>query len=257
MWSIDQSLQTLLYSQELLRKTQQQQFSGITASQLRSLNNAHLEDLLSLRALQGTQISLAGPSMPVSPISHQSMSMLEQAAIQRAADLRATRLELERLLLLKQYHEEARMRLCDNVSTPEIANWPHMFTAIKSVTLGGSKLVSPDTSRIPRASQHNALHGSSASSAIDSETHPMTEKITDSANKLTNSSFESDGDSMESDTEQLNRNASSSQKPRKKNSKWLATFNVLKKYKEENGDCIVPRGYSLNPKLASWVAEQR
>ena len=46
-------------------------------------------------------------------------------------------------------------------------------------------------------------------------------------------------------------------KPRKKNSKWLATLEELKKYKEEHGDCIVPRGYSLNPKLASWVAEQR
>ena len=43
----------------------------------------------------------------------------------------------------------------------------------------------------------------------------------------------------------------------KKNSKWMTTFEELKKYKEIHGDCIVPRGYALNPRLASWVAEQR
>lgn len=46
-------------------------------------------------------------------------------------------------------------------------------------------------------------------------------------------------------------------KPSKNNSKWLATLEELKSYKEEHGDCIVPRGYANGPKLASWVAEQR
>jgi hypothetical protein len=44
---------------------------------------------------------------------------------------------------------------------------------------------------------------------------------------------------------------------RKKDSKWLETLEQLKRYKAEHGDCIVPRGYSSNPRLASWVAEQR
>jgi hypothetical protein len=44
---------------------------------------------------------------------------------------------------------------------------------------------------------------------------------------------------------------------RKKDSKWLDALEELKKYKEEKGDCIVPRGYTSKPRLASWVAEQR
>lgn len=42
-----------------------------------------------------------------------------------------------------------------------------------------------------------------------------------------------------------------------KDSKWLASLAQLVAYKEEFGDCIVPRGYASNPRLASWVAEQR
>lgn len=47
------------------------------------------------------------------------------------------------------------------------------------------------------------------------------------------------------------------QKGKKKDTKWLATLEQLKDYKKVHGDCIVPRGYSHNPRLASWVAEQR
>jgi hypothetical protein len=46
-------------------------------------------------------------------------------------------------------------------------------------------------------------------------------------------------------------------KSKKKDTKWLVTLGELKNYREEHGDCIVPRGYALNPRLASWVAEQR
>lgn len=44
-------------------------------------------------------------------------------------------------------------------------------------------------------------------------------------------------------------------KSEKKDSKWLATLEELKKYKRENGNTIVPRGYSQNPRLASWVSK--
>jgi hypothetical protein len=44
--------------------------------------------------------------------------------------------------------------------------------------------------------------------------------------------------------------------PKKKDVKWLAIYEHLKAYKESHGDCIVPRGYSADPRLASWVAEQ-
>ena len=48
-----------------------------------------------------------------------------------------------------------------------------------------------------------------------------------------------------------------SNSPRKKDEKWFSTYKKLKDYKEANGDTIVPRGYSSDPRLASWVAEQR
>ncbi|KAI2512223.1 hypothetical protein MHU86_2099 [Fragilaria crotonensis] len=43
----------------------------------------------------------------------------------------------------------------------------------------------------------------------------------------------------------------------KRDTKWLASYEEILQYKDEYGDCIVPRGFPLNPRLASWVAEQR
>ncbi len=43
----------------------------------------------------------------------------------------------------------------------------------------------------------------------------------------------------------------------KKDVKWLKSYEELKAYQKLFGDCVVPRGYSTNPRLASWVAEQR
>jgi hypothetical protein len=45
--------------------------------------------------------------------------------------------------------------------------------------------------------------------------------------------------------------------PSKKDVRWMESLAQLVAYKEEHGDCIVPRGYAPNPRLASWVAEQR
>jgi hypothetical protein len=45
--------------------------------------------------------------------------------------------------------------------------------------------------------------------------------------------------------------------PRRNEDRWLAALKELQKYKEQFGDCVVPRGYPDNPRLASWVAEQR
>jgi hypothetical protein len=42
-----------------------------------------------------------------------------------------------------------------------------------------------------------------------------------------------------------------------KDDKWLVSLEKLKAYKQQSGDCIVPRGYAQDPQLASWVAEQR
>jgi Helicase associated domain len=43
---------------------------------------------------------------------------------------------------------------------------------------------------------------------------------------------------------------------KKKDGKWLAMYEELKEYSAEYGNTTVPRGFALNPKLASWVAEQ-
>jgi hypothetical protein len=42
-------------------------------------------------------------------------------------------------------------------------------------------------------------------------------------------------------------------KPTKKEIHWLSRLEELRKYKELNGDCLVPRGYLPNPSLGSWV----
>jgi Helicase associated domain len=39
----------------------------------------------------------------------------------------------------------------------------------------------------------------------------------------------------------------------KLDSRWLSSLDELKQFKQANGHTIVPRGYSENPKLASWV----
>jgi Helicase associated domain len=39
--------------------------------------------------------------------------------------------------------------------------------------------------------------------------------------------------------------------------RWMEFLEQLKGYKNEFGDCFVPRGYSPNLRLAGWVAEQR
>jgi len=39
--------------------------------------------------------------------------------------------------------------------------------------------------------------------------------------------------------------------------KWMEHFQQLLKFKEENGNCLVPNTYLLNPLLARWVKRQR
>lgn len=51
--------------------------------------------------------------------------------------------------------------------------------------------------------------------------------------------------------------ASSPKRKQNYDSKWLVMYEELKDYRKQNNSCIVPRGYAKNPKLASWVSEQR
>lgn len=44
---------------------------------------------------------------------------------------------------------------------------------------------------------------------------------------------------------------------RKFDGKWGERLEQLRAYKDTHGDCLVPDGYSANPKLARWVREQR
>ena len=38
---------------------------------------------------------------------------------------------------------------------------------------------------------------------------------------------------------------------------WMEQLEKLKHYKEEHGDCLVPRKYASNPQLGNWVVNQR
>ena len=44
---------------------------------------------------------------------------------------------------------------------------------------------------------------------------------------------------------------------RSKENKWMEMFKTLQEYAEKHGNCIVPRDYDENPKLATWVGLQR
>jgi len=46
-------------------------------------------------------------------------------------------------------------------------------------------------------------------------------------------------------------------KKEKEDALWDEKFKALLKYKAEHGDCNVPKRYKQNPKLGSWVYEQR
>ena len=39
--------------------------------------------------------------------------------------------------------------------------------------------------------------------------------------------------------------------------KWLAMYAKLQKFREEHGDCNVPRRYKDDPSLGNWVVQQR
>ena len=41
------------------------------------------------------------------------------------------------------------------------------------------------------------------------------------------------------------------------NEGWMQMFEELTEYKEKHGNCVVPRKYGSNPKLANWVNAQR
>lgn len=38
---------------------------------------------------------------------------------------------------------------------------------------------------------------------------------------------------------------------------WNTRFRELVAFREENGDCLVPRSYAQNQQLSNWVANQR
>ena len=42
-----------------------------------------------------------------------------------------------------------------------------------------------------------------------------------------------------------------------RHSRWCELFRQMCEYKVHFGDCLVPRRYSVNPKLGRWVAAQR
>lgn len=74
---------------------------------------------------------------------------------------------------------------------------------------------------------------------------------------ITVTSSTKEGDLESDDLTYVEESKQSVNSKSKKETRWLASYEELRKYRIEHGDCIVPRGYPLNPRLASWVAEQR
>ena len=85
----------------------------------------------------------------------------------------------------------------------------------------------------------------------------LTPKISDDSTIATNTSTDAKLSPLPVATDPATVLEQEKQKPKRKDTKWLTSLQELEKYKQEHGDCIVPRGYTLNPRLASWVAEQR
>merc|ERR1712176_182047 len=48
-----------------------------------------------------------------------------------------------------------------------------------------------------------------------------------------------------------------SQEDAEKSDKWEENYENLKKYKNEHGDCLVPKDYKDDPRLGNWVANHR
>lgn len=64
-----------------------------------------------------------------------------------------------------------------------------------------------------------------------------------------------DDDTCHQDDEKLDTKATAANRRSiKQKKKWFDSFQELKLYQEEFGNCIVPRGYSPNPKLARYEA---
>ena len=53
------------------------------------------------------------------------------------------------------------------------------------------------------------------------------------------------------------RNYRQDKKSEKNNIKWQVQYNKLKEYRNEHGNCNVPRRYEVNPSLGNWVKNQR
>ena len=72
-----------------------------------------------------------------------------------------------------------------------------------------------------------------------------------SAEQISNLQTQQEEEDYDSDSQPAAKRA------KHKDVRWLSNLEQLKEYKKKYGDCVVPRGFSANPKLASWVAEQR
>jgi hypothetical protein len=103
----------------------------------------------------------------------------------------------------------------------------------------------------PTSTPEIADDSATAAIAATSTTTATSIPSTTAAASITEASFPTPVDQEEETASHHKR------KSKKKDTKWLVTLGELKKYRQAHGDCIVPRGYALNPRLASWVAEQR
>jgi hypothetical protein len=242
MWPIEQRLR---YHQELLRKVEHLHHQyPMSPAQLRQQEAGQLETMC-LRT-HPTQL-------PAATALAVTLALRPQAILNKSflpgSDAAWRLLKIQQILRLRRQREQMlNLQLESNKlggPLPQALKWrtntlKHHATSpippLKEEIL---------TTALP-VSKHDVVEQTSSTADEKNKSKKATSDIQE------NSAQE---DAVEKQPKQA-KVSTPNRKPRK-NSKWLASLGDLKKYKEENGNCIVPRGHATNPKLASWVAEQR
>jgi hypothetical protein len=208
-------------------------------------NSSQLLQLIELRARQQATFAptMTSPST-LSPLDNFRYRSLQQEPLLETVSI--CHLLLEQLRQQQQQQHEAMKRSYQELHQRQHHSASHLL----SVGSSGNARTNTTPAAVmtcaifPSVSESSHTSSSRASEAIDSAPGVTRKR----------SGSRSDDESVKKPKVE---ERAAPRIPSKQKSRWLESFEALKRYKEAHGDCIVPRGYTRSPKLASWVAEQR
>jgi hypothetical protein len=249
MWPLDQRLR---YHQELLRKAQNDlhhyPINPVQLGQHLSLQEAGKPETTCLRT-QTTQL-------PAASVLALTLALRPQAIVNESfrpgSDGLSRLLHTRQRLQLRQQQEQMMLNL--QLESQKLGGPLPLALKWRTFT---STLKHHTTSPFPPLEEEPLTTTLPVSKHDVSELSPSPAEEKNEPKKATSDLQESPAQEDAIEKERKQAKASRLKIKSIKNSKWLASLEELKKYEEENGNCIVPRGYAANPKLASWVAEQR